>query len=98
MTYAMPNAVNMSDLFLYPNTITNNMFWPGIVFTFFIVAYMAMRLGTRDGIEAFAGSSFVTMLVSLPLAALGYINPVISIVFLVFAAIGLLVEHNKQGG
>ena len=95
MTYPMPNALNMSDFFAYPNTVTSGLFWPGIIFAFFLIAFMSMRVGTKNGVEAFMGSSFITLLVSIPLSALGYINPFISVMFLVFTAMGIMIKGNE---
>lgn len=91
--YAMPGNSTETDGFLglfgYVNVVSDGIFFP--VFTF--VAWLIMFIvGTRisSPAKALTFSSFMAMILSMPLAVLGLIAPKIMYLFIILLAGGIL--------
>ena len=96
MTYAYPNTTGPLDLFSYPNAVSNGLFWPLMLFVVFLTLFITLRQTTTT-MRAFASSSFITAMISIPLAGLSWVNPGVTFAFLVLTAAGILIIHNENG-
>lgn len=72
--YDYPNVTTFYDSILYANEATNNLFGNGLVFTIWTIFFIIFRRTTRSDIAAFASASFVTLVLSSILWAVGLVD------------------------
>jgi len=74
LPYAMPNATNLLDLFIYANTITENFFGTMLLFAVWVVMFMA--LANQGAQKSLTGASFITVLIGALLWSAGVVGAV----------------------
>jgi len=91
MTYAAPNATNMTDVFIYANTVTHGWFWQLILIAIFVVSF-GVLIGRNDASRSFAASSFLTSIIALFMSLMNLIPSMIALITIIlsFVSIGLL--------
>jgi hypothetical protein len=98
MTYTMPQNVTGSvDLLVWTNSTVGGWFGSMILFSFFIVTFMATNKGSTK--TAFATASFVTAMVAIMMRAMDFVsdNAVITaIVMAGFAIMWLIVDRESR--
>lgn len=98
MTYAMPQNVTGSvDLLVWTNTAVNGWFGTMILFSFFIVTFMATKKGSSK--TGFATAAFVTALVATMMRAMDFVSDnavIIAIVMAGFAIMWLIVDRERR--
>jgi hypothetical protein len=89
--YAMPNVSaegGLWELFGYVNTVNDGIFFPAFFGAFWLIAFI---IGTRIATpaKALAFSSFLGMVLSMPLTVLGFLSPKIMYALIIAFAIGI---------
>lgn len=87
--FAQPNITGLYDVVKYANDTTGDTFAVGMLFSAFIVLFVAMR--RYGGDQAFAASSFVTFALSIFLRAAGVLGDMWIVMFGMFVAVSLVV-------
>lgn len=72
--YAYPNVTGFYDSILYANNATGKFFGNGLVFTIWTIFFIIFRRQTRSDMVAFASASFVTLVLSSILWAVGLVD------------------------
>jgi hypothetical protein len=74
MVYSPANVTHMNDLFVNANTVSSGLFGFGMVFTMFIILFLAMKqyYSTERSLVV---ASFPTLVVVLITSILGWISP-----------------------
>lgn len=89
--YAMPNTTaegGLFELFGYVNDVSGGIFFPIFFGAFWFIAFIiGIRMSTPA--KALTYSCFLGMILSMPLAVMGYLNPKIMYAFIIGFAGGL---------
>ena len=84
------NIHGFYDMGNVANSLTNNLFWLVIILSIFIIMLLKM-LPKYDASSAIAASSFVCLILCLPLVALNWINVIYAIIFILLLATSLII-------
>ena len=89
MAFIYPNNISkMADIAIWTNSVTNNMFWPLILFALFCILFFSfMGYGAT---RAFAGSSFITAILAILMAVMGLVSTYVLVGCIILAGIGLI--------
>ena len=92
----------LADLFTVLNTNTDGVFGMGIWFAAYFVMWVVFTASSARGgsnepsKDGFAGSSLVMSILSMPMAALTWIPPQLSIIPIVLSVIGIIILTRKN--
>lgn len=89
MTYAEPNITNYVDMFQYANTVTNDMFGVGTIFTFVIITFLATSHFPLQKSAMYA--SFVGYVMSVLFLIMGLVQEQIAYILLIVMALPALI-------
>lgn len=94
MTYTYPNITNITDFMLYPNIVTGNLFWTGIVgATFLVSLVLLMKFGVGRALNS---SLFITGIFAIILMMFGLINESV-LIMIIFAFAGSMFWSYYKG-
>ena len=87
--YSYPtNITKLADLALWTNNVTSGFFWPLILFAIFMILFLSfMSYGTT---RAFAGSSFITMILAIMMGVIGLVSSYVWVGTIILAAAALM--------
>lgn len=83
-------TVNITDTYTYMQWVqeaTGNIFMPAVMFAIFIIVFVTLK-GLYSNSKAFLGSSFLTMILAIISATLGFIENTYMYLTIVMTAIG----------
>lgn len=84
MAFPSINATDPLAMFSYANTVTDGWFWPLILLTIWIIAFMGISYKTDSG-KSLASSSFLTGIIAIFMYILGLITEVPLLLAMVLA-------------
>lgn len=91
MTYAYPeNVTGILSGFQYANSVTEGIFATSIILAVFAVAFLSIKFGGFKSQQAFAGASFIALIMSIGFLVLGLVAPVVLIVSVIVAVAGII--------
>ena len=89
MTYAAPNITQVTDIFIYADTVSNGVYGAGILMALFIVVFSwTLRAGSTK--NAFVAASTITVITSILFRYLSIINGMTLTIFLVIAFVSYI--------
>ena len=102
MSYVMPtnwsqNITSMYSLFQYVQYVSNDSFFLFVLFGIFIITFIILKMGFTNS-RAFAGSSFLFMILSIILRTLGFISNKWMYLGIIFVALSLVWLHLENAG
>lgn len=89
-TFAYPNATDFVGLMSHNNAISNGMFGNSILIVIFSMTFILLMGGFGGPKKAFVVASWLTFMVSMPLAALGVVNSAYPLVLVAVGCISLI--------
>jgi len=89
-TFAYPNATNFVQLMDYNNSVSNNMFGSSILVMAFAITFITLMGLVGGPKKAFVVASWLTFMLSIPLAAIGVVNSAYPIVLIALGCISLV--------
>lgn len=96
--YPWFNGTGMMDFLGYANTVTQNMFWPSMIFIIGIIIFSAFSYNKVNSVEAFVATSFILIPITIFTTILGLTNEGISLIPIVLNVVSLIVLYaNKRG-
>jgi len=90
MSFAYPNATDFVGLMNYNNSVSNYMFGNSILIMTFAITFIGLMGYAGGPKKAFIVASWVTFLLSVPLAALGVVNTAYPIILIALGCISLV--------
>lgn len=91
---ADPNITTIYSAFEYANTVTENLFGAGIIFSIFTILFVVFR--RYGSFNAFAASSFITFVLSVMLRGTGLIDDMFVVIFGVMTAAAIIVMTSTR--
>ena len=97
LPYAYPNATDLLGIFTYANTITENLFGTVIMFTIWVLLFLAM--GNQPPQKSLTAASFITVIVGALFWAAGIIGaaPMIAAILALIASALYLFIYPPRG-
>ena len=89
MSYSPP-AGNITDtvgIFQWINTVTENWFFPGLIFSVYIIILVKLMFSTDDKGKSFAAASFVCMIISVLMRVANLVDTSFMIIFIILTAV-----------
>lgn len=99
-TYKLPTEQNMTGLFDYFNwvqDVSNGFFFPMILFSLFIIIFIAIK-GTYTSSRAFVTSSFICTILAIMMGILGFLAQWAIYAFVILTAIGAIWAYIENQG
>lgn len=90
MPFEYPNATDFVGLMNYNNSVSNQMFGNGILIMIFMIMFITLMGLIGGPKKAFVVASWVTFMLSVPLAAIGVVNSAYPIVLVALGCISIL--------
>lgn len=82
------DTVGIYEFFSYVNNISEGIFFTMLLFIIFIVVFIATKQFTAS--RALTYSSFVSVILGIPLAVLGLIGPKFMYLFIILLGVGVV--------
>jgi len=95
MAYSAPagNITSTADIFYWVNSVTDNWFFPGAIIAVFIIILARLMYRTDNLGQAFAGASFVCMILTVLLRVANLVKTEFMVIFIILTSISALWMH-----
>lgn len=91
------NGTTMIEFFRYPNSVTANMFWPGMLLIIGMIFFVGFKTFNTNSKEAFVATTFLLIPISIIFTVLEFIEPQISLVPIVLFILTAIVLYRDRG-
>ena len=100
MSFAAPGGINSTaGIFTWANSVTNSMFFPGILIATYIIILVKMMTNQNNtASKAFAAASFMMMIVSVLARVMNFVSTGFMSIFIILTALGAVWMHIENTG
>ena len=96
MTFSDPtNVTSMTELALWLNGATNDLFWTVMIFVIFFIAFISLKVNFPTG-RALAAASFLTAIPAILFRVMGLTSDFITFIFIILTAISIVMLLSTQ--
>ena len=91
MTYDYPeNVTGVLTAFEYVNDVTEGWFSTSAILVVFAIAFLSIKFGGFKAQQAFAGASFIALIMAIGFLVLGLISPAILIICVILVVASII--------
>jgi len=94
--FTQPNITNYTGMVTYANEVTGDVFGASIAWLVFIVAYVVFSTAGYAPSKAVMGSSYISWVLSMLMAFLGWVEPYIIVIFAVLMAVSTAINFKRR--